>query len=260
MKEVTGAVIATSLVLVAVFVPGRILPGTTGILFRQFALTIAFSIAISAFNALTLTPALSALLLGREHGEKNWFFKRRSCSAAVTNGYVRALRAFLRFEAVALILFAAGLGLAYFVFRKVPQGLRSHRRSGISHRRHPGSHRSFARIHPRISASRFRPSPRTFLKFEAPSPSPASASEAPLPTPASSSCRCSPTRSARAKSTPPPPSSIGSAALIRNFRRHRHPLRTARRAGSRPVWRIPIRTPGSGQSHPAGSRQRQLTT
>ncbi|MGA9505384.1 MAG: efflux RND transporter permease subunit, partial [Terriglobales bacterium] len=112
-----------SLVLVAVFVPVAFFPGTTGILFRQFALTIAFSIAISAFNALTLTPALSALLLGRQHGEKNWFFKRVDrVLAAINNGYVRALRAFLRFEAVALILFAAGLGLAYFVFGKVPQG------------------------------------------------------------------------------------------------------------------------------------------
>jgi len=123
MKEVTGAVIATSLVLVAVFVPVAFFPGTTGILFRQFALTIAFSIAISAFNALTLTPALSALLLGRQHGEKNWFFKRVDrVLAAINNGYVRALRTVLRFEAVALILFAAGLGLAYFVFRHVPQG------------------------------------------------------------------------------------------------------------------------------------------
>jgi HAE1 family hydrophobic/amphiphilic exporter-1 len=123
MKEVTGAVIATSLVLVAVFVPVAFFPGTTGILFRQFALTIAFSITISAFNALTLTPSLSALLLGREHGEKIWFFKRVDrFLAALTNGYVRALRAFLRFEVVALILFAAGLGLAYFVYRHVPQG------------------------------------------------------------------------------------------------------------------------------------------
>src|SRR6202049_143145 len=123
MKEVTGAVIATSLVLVAVFVPVAFFPGTTGILFRQFALTIAFSIAISAFNALTLTPALSALLLGRQHGEKNWFFKRVDrVLAAINNGYVRVLRTVLRFEIVALILFAAGLGLAYFVFGKVPQG------------------------------------------------------------------------------------------------------------------------------------------
>ena len=63
--EITGAVIATSLVLVAVFVPVAFFPGTTGILFRQFALTIAFSIAISAFNALTLAPVLAAILLAR---------------------------------------------------------------------------------------------------------------------------------------------------------------------------------------------------
>src|SRR5271157_1369106 len=123
MREVTGAVIATSLVLVAVFVPVAFFPGTTGILFRQFALTIAFSITISAFNALTLAPALAALLLGRLHGEKNWFFKRADRAiAAVTQGYVRALRAFLRFEAVALVLFFTGLGLAYFVFQRIPKG------------------------------------------------------------------------------------------------------------------------------------------
>ena len=69
MKEVAGAVVATSLVLVAVFVPVALFPGTTGILFRQFALTIAFSVAISAFNALTLTPSLSAILLGH-HRER----------------------------------------------------------------------------------------------------------------------------------------------------------------------------------------------
>jgi hydrophobic/amphiphilic exporter-1 (mainly G- bacteria), HAE1 family len=123
MKEVTGAVIATSLVLVAVFVPVAFFPGTTGILFRQFALTIAFSIAISAFNALTLAPSLAALLLGRLHGEKNWFSLRVDrVLAVITNAYVHALRVFLRFEAVALILFVAGLCLAFFVFKHVPQG------------------------------------------------------------------------------------------------------------------------------------------
>src|SRR5262249_9431091 len=76
MKEVAGAVIATSLVLIAVFVPVAFFPGTTGILFRQFALTIAFSIAISAFNALTLSPALAAILLSRQHGAKGWFFRQ----------------------------------------------------------------------------------------------------------------------------------------------------------------------------------------
>src|SRR5438477_8743947 len=74
--EITGAVIATSLVLVAVFVPVAFFPGTTGILFRQFALTIAFLIAISAFNALTLTPALSAIFLGKHRERaKGRFFK-----------------------------------------------------------------------------------------------------------------------------------------------------------------------------------------
>jgi HAE1 family hydrophobic/amphiphilic exporter-1 len=66
MGEVTSAVIATSLVLIAVFVPVSFFPGTTGILYRQFSLTIAFAIAISAFNALTLSPALSAMFLRGE--------------------------------------------------------------------------------------------------------------------------------------------------------------------------------------------------
>jgi HAE1 family hydrophobic/amphiphilic exporter-1 len=122
MKEVTGAVIATSLVLVAVFVPVAFFPGTTGILFRQFALTIAFSISISAFNALTLSPALSALLLGREHGEKIWLFREvDKVVAAVTSGYRRSLSAFLRFRLAAVVLFLAGLGLTYVIFQRVPK-------------------------------------------------------------------------------------------------------------------------------------------
>jgi HAE1 family hydrophobic/amphiphilic exporter-1 len=124
MKEVSGAVIATSLVLVAVFVPVAFFPGTTGILFRQFALTIAFSIMISAFNALTLAPALAAILLGGlQHKEKNWFFRQVDrFLLAVNNGYVRALRTVLRFEIVALILFAVAVGFTYYVFKHVPQG------------------------------------------------------------------------------------------------------------------------------------------
>ena len=123
MKEVAGAVIATSLVLVAVFVPVAFFPGTTGILFRQFALTIAFSISISAFNALTLTPALSALLLGRTHANKIWFFRGvDKLVVAVTEGYQASLRGFLRFRLSAVVLFLAGLGLTYIVFQRVPKG------------------------------------------------------------------------------------------------------------------------------------------
>src|SRR4029079_19475006 len=95
MREVPRAGIDTSLVLVAVVVPVAFFPGTTGILFRQFALTIAFSIAISAFNALTLTPALSAILLGRAHagGSKGGFFTAFDRAVErTTNGYRDGLR------------------------------------------------------------------------------------------------------------------------------------------------------------------------
>src|SRR6266700_3634988 len=120
--EITSAVIATSLVLVAVFVPVAFFPGTTGILFRQFALTIAFSISISAFNALTLSPALSALLLGKVHGEKNWFFRQvDKVISGTTNGYRRALRGLLGIKPVAVVRFFAGLAATFFVYRLVPR-------------------------------------------------------------------------------------------------------------------------------------------
>jgi HAE1 family hydrophobic/amphiphilic exporter-1 len=123
MKEVTGAVIATSLVLVAVFVPVALFPGTTGILFQQFALTIAFSISISAFNALTLTPALSALLLGREKGEKGAFFTRVDrILRGLTEGYLASLRRFVGHTRFAVALFLAGLTCAYVLYRRVPRG------------------------------------------------------------------------------------------------------------------------------------------
>src|SRR5579864_3505034 len=121
MGEVSGAVIATSLVLVAVFVPVAFFPGTTGILFRQFALTIAFSISISAFNALTLSPALSAILLGKVHGEKIWFFREvDKIIAGVTHGYRRTLHAILEYKAIAVLVFLAGLAGTYFMYRLVP--------------------------------------------------------------------------------------------------------------------------------------------
>src|SRR5204862_2433258 len=75
MNEVTSAGLATALVLAAVFVPVAFFPGTTGRLYQQFALTIAVSMAISAFNALTLTPALSALLLAKVEKPKGAFFR-----------------------------------------------------------------------------------------------------------------------------------------------------------------------------------------
>src|SRR5215475_9356950 len=121
--EITSAVIATSLVLVAVFVPVAFFPGTTGILFRQFALTIAFSITISAFNALTLAPALAAIFLAGSHGQKWWWLRKFDEGVALlTRGYRAMLHHLLEYKLLMAMLFFAGLGLTYFVFTRVPTG------------------------------------------------------------------------------------------------------------------------------------------
>ena len=121
MREVTSAVIATSLVLISVFVPVSFFPGTTGILYKQFSLTIAFAIAISAFNALTLSPALAAILLRPEQhhgGLLKWIDNGikglgRWYASAVTFLVMRA-------KTVMLILFAAGLTATAYMYRHVP--------------------------------------------------------------------------------------------------------------------------------------------
>jgi hydrophobic/amphiphilic exporter-1 (mainly G- bacteria), HAE1 family len=123
MKEVAGAVVATSLVLVAVFVPVALFPGTTGILFRQFALTIAFSVAISAFNALTLTPALSAVFLGHHRERASWRFFRwfNEVVTAGTGFYRRSVRWVLDWRFAGLVLFLVLLGSTYLVYQRVPR-------------------------------------------------------------------------------------------------------------------------------------------
>jgi HAE1 family hydrophobic/amphiphilic exporter-1 len=120
MGEVTGAVIATSLVLVSVFVPVAFFPGTTGLLYKQFSLTIAFSIILSAFNSLTFTPALSALVLRGETTKGRFFSAVEAGIHGATNTYRRAARRALRFRWALLVVFFAGLGLTYWVFKKVP--------------------------------------------------------------------------------------------------------------------------------------------
>jgi HAE1 family hydrophobic/amphiphilic exporter-1 len=121
MAEVTGAVIATSLVLIAVFLPVSLFPGTTGRLYQQFALTIAFSIALSAFNALTLTPALTALLLKPTHRTGNPLFRALNrIIQSGTNTYVSVLHVLERWRVVVVVVFFAGLALTYFVYTRVP--------------------------------------------------------------------------------------------------------------------------------------------
>src|ERR1700722_3493649 len=108
MKEITGPVIGVALVLASVFVPTAFIPGITGRLYQQFAVTIAVSVVLSAFNALTLSPALCALLLRRRHQNKgpagkffawfNHFFGR------ATEAYVRISTIFIRRSGITLLL------------------------------------------------------------------------------------------------------------------------------------------------------------
>jgi hydrophobic/amphiphilic exporter-1 (mainly G- bacteria), HAE1 family len=136
MAEVTSAVIATSLVLISVFVPVSFFPGTTGILYRQFSLTIAFAIAISAFNALTLSPALAAILLRGEDAKYRIFdWTRikplstgyRKFAHGIDQGllmlgsaYGRAIHFFLRLRYVMILVFFGALALTVYMYRHVP--------------------------------------------------------------------------------------------------------------------------------------------
>lgn len=122
MAELFGAVIATSLVLMAVFIPVAFFPGTTGKLYQQFALTIAFSIALSTFNAITLSPALAAILL-RPHADtsRGWFFDRFNALLDQTRrGYQRSLQILVRRGSWVIGLFLVTLGLTGWLYLKVP--------------------------------------------------------------------------------------------------------------------------------------------
>src|SRR5205823_5937775 len=107
MDEVGGALIAIVLVLCAVFVPVAFIPGITGQLYKQFAITIAISVVISGIVALTLSPALAALLLKPGHHEKKGFFRWfENGFARMTDGYTRAVQLVIKRSVIALLLFA----------------------------------------------------------------------------------------------------------------------------------------------------------
>lgn len=122
MKEVSGAVLATSLVLIAVFVPVAFFPGTTGRIYKQFSLTIAISVGISAFNALTLTPALSALLLQQHTKPGKFFAAVERVIERVRSVYARTVGATLRFRLIAAGVFVLALVATFGVSKKVPTG------------------------------------------------------------------------------------------------------------------------------------------
>ncbi|MBE9098154.1 efflux RND transporter permease subunit [Vacuolonema iberomarrocanum] len=124
MNELSGAVVATSLVLLAVFIPVALFPGTTGAIYQQFALTIAFAIVISTFNALTLSPALSALLLGHEndhHSLIGRFFDRfNGFLDWVRDRYHWAISLLSQLRYFVLAFFVFALLLTGWIYRTVP--------------------------------------------------------------------------------------------------------------------------------------------
>jgi len=123
MKEISGAVVASSLVLLAVFVPVAFFPGTTGQLYKQFALTIACAVTISLFNALTLTPTLSAWLLGHEEELKNRFWRAVDSTIHWSRDtYHATLGSVFRFRYVLIALFVAALAFTGFLFKVSPTG------------------------------------------------------------------------------------------------------------------------------------------
>jgi len=124
MEEVSGPVIAIALILVAVFIPSAFIPGITGGLYRQFAVTTAVSVVISALNALTLSPALSALLLRprtRTRGPLGAFFRGFNRTfEKITNGYISACAFLIRKVGLAMLLLVAFAAAAGWLGSRLP--------------------------------------------------------------------------------------------------------------------------------------------
>jgi hydrophobe/amphiphile efflux-1 (HAE1) family protein len=122
MAEITAPIVAITLVLLSVFVPVAFIPGISGELFRQFAVTISVAMLISALNALTLSPALCAVLL-RHHGERRgpmgWVLRRID---DVRNGYARVVRRLVRISVLGLVAIVAAGAAIYFAGMRTPTG------------------------------------------------------------------------------------------------------------------------------------------
>ena len=126
MEEVSGPVVAIALILAAVFIPTAFVPGITGRLYQQFAVTIAVSVIISAFNALTLSPALSALLLRpkkESRGPLAFFFKGfNNIFGSATNGYVYVCRMLMRRGLLCVLFLVLVVVATGWLGGKIPQG------------------------------------------------------------------------------------------------------------------------------------------
>jgi hydrophobe/amphiphile efflux-1 (HAE1) family protein len=122
MAQITAPIIAITLVLLSVFVPIAVMPGLTGILFRQFAVTISAAMLISALNALTLSPAMCAVFLrqgGPKHGLMGWWLRRID---NVRDGYAVIVRRLVRVSALGVVAILAAAAGAYFLDLRTPTG------------------------------------------------------------------------------------------------------------------------------------------
>ena len=121
MKEVTGPIIATTAVLMAVFVPVAFIPGVAGRLYNEFALTVAISVGISAFNSLTLSPALSAAFLRHRGAVRfapfRWF---NTGFSWLSHAYAESVRVLIGWRAAMLTLFVLAVGATYLVSLRIP--------------------------------------------------------------------------------------------------------------------------------------------
>ena len=126
MEELSGAVIATSLVLMAVFIPVSFFPGPTGVVYKQFALIMAAAVAFSTFNALSFSPTMSAVMMKPQQetkGPLGKLFKSFNRSFDVVRIKYRQLLVFLtRFKTAVVILFIVGLVATGWVYQTMPQG------------------------------------------------------------------------------------------------------------------------------------------
>ena len=122
MEEVTGPIIATTLVLLAVFVPVALMPGITGIMYNQFAVTICVAVVISSICALSLSPAVASLVLRRKDREPAWYRAFNKGFAKITLGYSRVVGGLLGRRGLTLVLYALIMVGLFFGARAVPTG------------------------------------------------------------------------------------------------------------------------------------------
>ena len=124
MQEVSGAVVAIALVLSSVFLPIAFLGGMTGVMYKQFSVTIAISVLISALMALTLTPSLCALLIKKnKHEPRGFFLWFDKFFEKVTDGYIACVKFFLHHRKMAILSFVGVLAAIGLLFKVVPGGL-----------------------------------------------------------------------------------------------------------------------------------------